>query len=686
MELVEVVLQGVRGAPGLVRWSFPAGAAVIPAGPADQLVARAAYELLAGVQDGVVAGAGLEGAKARAAVVVVGRDQRRYRLLWEIGSGRRALQVMNGGAVEVVTTTQAEIVQALTAQVGFPQSDVLREICFSFVDDLPSRRIAKDDDERSGPRARADKPLPPGFDDAAPARRDADKPLPPGFDGAAPTSRWAGRPEAELRARLDEIKRITGAQVDVSALEFELDGLQKKTFELQARRKPLSDLDANIATVDAQLQRSAGLASLPADFAERSTRLLAARADHDKLIERLDKESQTLLASVEHLSEEVSGVRRRGGARPLQAAANDPLVRWGVVGGLGAILVGVLGGMAAEGLRWVALLDIPAFGVAVWGGIKLLGGLEEGASTRLKLLRIADERKRAQDRFGIDKEQLERLLEKHQLLLEQVPELLQSWQLRQELLTRRELLVDQREPLVADVAGVDEELAGNAARIKALEDQLAAAGQGYDPATAELTREADEIERVLRGELKAAAPAAPEPAPTDAQPAATTTPATTGGVGADVPLIMIRLASDLLVRSVDDTATLLGPRTSQLLGVLTAGRFTAMVASSRGTSLTDAAGQAVPFGSVPAVDRDLAVLALRCAIVEAITPVVGRLPIVFERSLDQLPLETAPLVVKALQLIGSHTQTMCFTQRRELAAAGVVVQGQAAPPPPQAAS
>ena len=44
MEIVELILQGVRGAPGVVRWSFPAGAAVIPAGPGEQLAARAAYE------------------------------------------------------------------------------------------------------------------------------------------------------------------------------------------------------------------------------------------------------------------------------------------------------------------------------------------------------------------------------------------------------------------------------------------------------------------------------------------------------------------------------------------------------------------------------------------------------------------------------------------------------------------
>ena len=33
MELVEVVLQGVRGAAEQTRWVFPAGVSVVPAGP-----------------------------------------------------------------------------------------------------------------------------------------------------------------------------------------------------------------------------------------------------------------------------------------------------------------------------------------------------------------------------------------------------------------------------------------------------------------------------------------------------------------------------------------------------------------------------------------------------------------------------------------------------------------------------
>lgn len=674
MELVEVVLQGVRGVSGLMRWSFPAGVAVIPAGPADQLAARAAFELLAGVQGGVVAGA-IEGGQGRAAVVIVGRDQRRYRLLWELASGRRALQVMNGSALEVLTTSQAEIIQMLTAQVGFPQSDVLRELCFGFTDDLPSKRTR--DASASGPIRAADRPAPPGFDDAGAGRRDADKPLPPGFDGAGPTSRFLGRPEAELRARLTELKGRTTGQIDVEALEFELDGLHNKTFELQSRRRPLSDLDANIATMDAQLARSANLASLPDDFGDQASHLLRVRAEHDRHLERLDSESRALVESVDHLTDEVSGFRR-GGARPLAAAARDPLVRGGVVGGIAAIVIGVVGGMAMEGLRYVALLDIPAFGVAVWGGLKLLGGIEDGASARLKLARLTDERKRAQGRFGIEREQLERLLERHQLLFTQLPELVEAFGLRQELVTHKRSLVEQRPPLAASVADVDAELADAAARIKVLEEQLQAAGSGYDPEVAELAREADEIERVLRGELKpaaaAAAPAATTPSSSPPAPASDT-------VGVDMPLLMIRLASDLLVKSIDDAATLLGPRASQLLHAFTDGRLTALVASSRGTSVTRSSGEQVPFGALDGGDRDLTALALRCAIVEAVTPVVGRLPVLFERSLDHLPVEKAPLVVKAMQLMGALTQVMCFTQRRELAGAGTVIQGQAAQAP-----
>ncbi len=673
MELVEVVLQGVVGATTLTRWSFPTGVAVVPAGSAEALAVRAAYELLGSQSEGKLSGAAIEGQPSRAAVIVVGRDGRRYRLLWELGSGRRALQVMNGDTLEVVSTVQAEIAQTLTAQVGFPQADALKEIYISFIEDLPSKRLH---DALGGdgptPSGRFGKALPPGFDDGPGPSRDADKPLPPGFDGGGATSLLASRPEAELRARLQEIRTRQEGTVDVSAIEFELDGLQKKTFELQGRRKPITDLDSNIATIDQQLERSAYLQVLPEDFGERATRLSSIQAEHDADIARLDAESQVLVDSVRHLSEEVSGLTKRSGARPMQAAMADPFVKWGLVAGVASIGIAFVGGFVASGIRYLALLDIPAFGVAVYGGIKLLGGLEEGASTRMKLKRIAEERRRASERFAIDKEQLERLLAQHKMVLEQLPELITAFALRQDLLARRAAFVAERASLSGDLDAVDGELRDNAERIAQLEAALQEAGSAYDPDVAELAREADEIERVLRGELKAPAPQTPPEAPK----AEAKAPSSPGPVGVDVGLAMIRLASDLLVQSVDDTAAALGPRAGQLVAALTSQRLVGLEASSRGVSVKNADGTMTPFGQLGGEDRDLVALGLRCAIVESATRVAGRLPVIFDRSLDHISADKAPLVVKALQFMGSLTQVMCFTQRRELAAAGTIVQGQ----------
>jgi hypothetical protein len=687
MELVEVVLQGVRGAAEQTRWVFPAGVSVVPAGQAEVLVMRSAFELLTGQNDGVVTAAMIPeaAAQARVSIVVVGRDQRRYRLLWDLQSGRRALQVMNGDKLEVVSTMQAEIVQTITAQIGFPQSDVMREIYFSFVDDLPSKLVAPVG-ERPG-AAKAERPLPPGFSDVDTKQTDVSKPLPPGFGDGSAGSRFAGRPEAELRSRLAEIATLATGHVDVEALEFDIDGLQKHTFEIQAQMRPMTDLDDSIATLDGQLRRVAYLDALPDDFLERALVLEGVKVEHEREQERLEQGKARLLQSVAHLSDEVSGVRQRDGARPIQAAALDPLVRWGIIGGVGAIMIGALGGLAADGLRWVALLDIPAFGVAVFGGIKLLSGLEEGASARLKLARIAMERKRAVERYSIDKEQIANLLHKCQLVFEQLPEITQDYAVRDNLRARRATFVAERERLVLegfDRAALDDELARTTERLRAAEEQLQAAGNGYDPVQADLAREAAEIERVLRGEVgsmvqtshNSSPPPTPTPTPVMSTTAPTTAPAPPLAV--DVAWRLLRLASDLLIQPIDDVAVALAPRAGQMIHALTAGRFTKLSVAPRSVDIIDNVGSAIPFAQLSGPDRDLVALAMKLAIVESVTRSMGRLPMLFDRVFDALPIEQVPMIARAMQFMGQSTQVICFTQRRELAGAGVIMQGQVA--------
>ncbi len=699
MELVEVVLQGVKGSPQLSRWAFGNGVCVVPAGDREQLVARAAYELLAGITDGQIANAvlpGEAGAQGRAGVVVVGRDQRRYRVLWDLASGRRALQLQNGDKWDVITSTQAEILQALTATVGFPQQDALQELFFAFTDDLPSRRkdlVVAADKSGKNPKAPSStpgfsssgKPLPPGFGDAPPSRSEG-KPLPPGFGDAEkrPRSRWSGQPESMLRARLAEINEATAAADAVTNIEFEVDGLQKRMFEMESRLKPLVELNRQVTGLDEQLQRYAYLDPLPADFLEQSHSASMAETDREADLRRLASERERVIEAAGHLSDEVSGIQRRGGPRPMQAAMQDPLVKFGIAGGVAAIVLAVVGGFMNDGLRWLALLDIPAFGAAVFGGIRLLNGLEEGASIRLKLARLDAEKKVIEGRFAIDKEQIVRLLQRAQLKREQLPEVEEHWVKREELRQRRGGVVEQRDQAQqsGDLLTVQAEQSQVQARIRELEDKLQTSARDYGPASSELLREKDEIEDVLRGggDEEQPKPSLDDLLGPSSSFLSSSSSAASGSASSEAPLAydvgqrIVRLASDVLLANLDDTMARLGPRASQMAQALTDRRFTEVRFGGKAEVLVfePASSLEKPFGGLSPEDRDLIALALRLATVEAFAK-KERMPVVFDRVFDLFPVEKSALFVRVLQFLGQSTQVVCLTARREMATAGPVV-------------
>jgi uncharacterized protein YhaN len=86
--------------------------------------------------------------------------------------------------------------------------------------------------------------------------------------------------------------------------------------------------------------------------------------------------------------------------------------------------------------------------------------------------------------------------------------------------------------------------------------------------------------------------------------------------------------------------------------------------------------EALPFGRLPAADRDLGIVALRLAVLEAVAR-KERMPLVVDRFLDHLLVEHMPLLVRALQFIGQSTQVICLTTRRELAGVGPLVTASA---------
>ncbi|HEY4221721.1 MAG TPA: hypothetical protein VGO62_10265, partial [Myxococcota bacterium] len=438
MELVEIVVQGLKGAPEAVRVPFAAGVTALPATVREKLYVRLVLDLLypKGSEPTLAdLDGGGDGKETRIGIIVVGRDQQKYRLLQDVHSGRRALQRMTGDKFEPITGAQNEIAQAVTATLGFPTEDVLRELVFCLREDLPSQHKAKSSPRSSSssgphakaPSAKAEKPLPPGFsDEGDPVVDRAAKPLPPGFsDEGAPVVERGGKSDQQLRDRLAEVEELLRASDGVKDLEFELDGLQKKMFEIEAKLKPLATLKRSVEQAEAQLSRFHSVKEVPPDLPVKAERLQKSRAEHEVAVVRFEGEREKLVES--------SGtVNREGRQAPFEVAQKDPLVRYGAAAGAGAIALGLIGFVAYPPMQWVAFLDIPAFGVALFGGIRVLSSLEHGAGVGKRIERLDRERKKADDKLAKEEVVVKQALDAAGFAIEQLADVEEQVKARDE--------------------------------------------------------------------------------------------------------------------------------------------------------------------------------------------------------------------------------------------------------------
>ena len=665
MELIEIVVQGLQGARELVRAPFAPGVTVFHAGPRERLFVRLVLDLLypKGTEPTLD---DIDDPESQSRVgVVVGRDGQRYRLLIDVKTGRRALQKYVDDKAEAVTSAANEIAQAVTATIGFPQEDVLRELMFASREDLPSQR------SKSGASLPTGK-SPTGKEASA---SKAEKPLPPGFsDEGAPVQAAArsGRSDEQIRRRIAELDEMLQSQGNVKDLEFELDGLQKKVFEIEARMRPLVTLKRSVQQAEDQMKRYAALEAVPTDLIEKGERLRKLRVDHDRDTTRLEDDKRKLLESARTLD-------KRGRQNPMEVAQRDPLVKYGVAAGVAAISVGLVGAVSSDSLRWVALLDIPALGVAVFGGIRVLSSLEEGERIKRRVGRLDVEKKRLEDRFKIDEEQVQGLLDKHGFKLEELDDVQAQLRARDEA----RLVLEKTRTALADAQGGDtasleQEQAEATARVRALEEKLSAAGAGFSN-TGDIHAEKEELESLLAGgipertahfaEASAARVADPEAMTENLVINTAERAAYSGGeraIADDLAKRLLELTADVLLVPVEEVGTQVQARAAQILGALSDNRLRQLRFGGRGeTSVVDAADDNIPFGALPAFDRDLVWLALKIALIEIVVK-RGRLPVIFDRSLDFLADAKGPMLQKMLQFLAASTQVVSISEKPAL--------------------
>ncbi|OGQ24373.1 MAG: hypothetical protein A2138_27485 [Deltaproteobacteria bacterium RBG_16_71_12] len=658
MDLLELYVQGLKGATEPARLAFTQPVTMVAAGVREQLYVRIMLDLLypKGTEPTLI-DLDEAGQQSRVGLTVRGRDGTIFRLLQDVHTGRRALQRGVDGKAEPISNAAAEIAQAVTAQIGFPQEDILRELFFAVADDLPSRRArapsAAPAKATTSATGKAERPLPPGFGGAVggPGAAAA-KPLPPGFsDEGAPVA--DPHDDAAMRRRLAEIDAALGAAQGVRDLEFEIDGLQKRLFDLDAKIKPLLTLRRSAQQAEEQGKRFADLDGVPGDLVEQGERLRRIRADHDRDLERMAGERDQLLESSKTLD-------RRGRQNPVAVAQKDRFVQAGVGVGVGAIVLGVVGALAFPPLRWLALLDIPAFGVALYGGLRVLGDLEGGASVARRLERLDAEKKRLEERFRIDEQHLTAMLKQHGYTLEQLPDLAERLTASDEA---RRLMEQTRGALAeaekaGDVSTLEAQQHEAQTRLRSLEEQLQ--GQGGFGGPGDLEREKAEIEAAL------AAAAAPDQGGTpDPMPSAVETASSRGLQPApDLGRRLLELARDVFLAPIEEIATSYAPRASQMLATLTDGRYREVrFLHNLKTHLVDgASGEELPFGFLPAADRDIAWLSIKLALIEGALK-RARVPVVFDRSLDGLPDAKGPLLARMLAFLAGGTQVVCITAK-----------------------
>ncbi|HYQ80773.1 MAG TPA: hypothetical protein VEP68_04690, partial [Anaeromyxobacteraceae bacterium] len=349
MLLLEIAAQGVRGlAPAGGRLSLKAGYNVVAA---DGPVLRRLVEALLhpGPADAEAiprAAAAPGGGMPRAGLTLVGDDGITYRLLRDFG-GACQLHRFDPArrAFALVAQDLPGIGAYLAGAPGAPSPERLRALSLAAAD-LPSRQPA------AGLRGAAV---------AAPARR----PVSP---------EEAERRRAALRAELEKAKASEQVQSRLDEMQNRLFQLEEVLKGGEKARQGLATSEAALADLDQAAQKLDGVA----DLDQKLAAFEKAAARRDDSLARLQEERAA--------SEEA--------AREPAPFWMDPQFLAGAAVGLVAAGVGVAGASTGQnGLRYLALLDVPAFGVAAWAALRWVGAREAFEQTGRRR-RLAGERER----------------------------------------------------------------------------------------------------------------------------------------------------------------------------------------------------------------------------------------------------------------------------------------------------
>ncbi len=591
MVLLEVAAQHVRGCSPAVRAALPRGYVAVQPPGALHLGGLLAALLYPDGRGGDVAFAAPgAGAQARVALTFVGGDGQTYRLVRQLG-GAGGLQRLDGStrAFVEVTRDAQQMGQYLRSQAKLPQRTAFEGLFVLSPEQLPSRNPA------SGERA------PQARTEAAGRQRPAsERPGP----GPGPVD------VAEVTARIGRLEQELEAATRIDTLQFRQDGLAGETFALEERLKGVEGLRAALeeAVASHRAAPTAQSLGLPPDIEERIARFPGQLQKREEALARLEAE------------------REEGLAQPVQAVApfwKDARFVAGCVVGTACLGVGLLGEGA---LRYLALLDVPAFGVAALVALKWVDDLREAQQGgRREQMRSARERK-VREAFEAEARPVKEAVAR--LGVEGPKDVL-------ELLAQRAQRAARVEALQAELAAAEadggyreakQKLQAVRREVEAISEQLQALAGGYVRDPREIERE---LQRARESLQQPGAALAGEEVPGPGPAVVEGGEGEAGAALEDPAPRVLALAADAAYVDVAEVAAAVKGRAGQYLTALSDRRWTGVELDGLGRARLLGPAGPVPAGEVGGADADLLYVALRLTLVEWLAQRV-RVPLVIE--------------------------------------------------------
>jgi hypothetical protein len=612
----------------------------------------------------------------------------KYRLVKDLASGSIALTRMDPSTQRFVTVTASasEILQYLTSQLRLPQRDILESVYIARDSALPSNM----------PRASA-APAPPAHGAApmsspgGPQRRLPPSPhFPPGGGGVAGATSFPGYrgmdpgeeilpddPE-EIKKQIETLERDLSAVKETDDLQFKLDGLQSEIFEIDQRLKGVKDAAVRVEQLEVGLKEFEKLTELPENF--------------EKKVRDFAQSKEKLQRDLKRLDDEQGKWEKRARMSTPEPLRRNRLFLLGLLLGVVALGAGVAGFFFYEPLRYVALLDILAFGMATVVAVRHIDQLSslERSSRRLGLM--GERREKLQRQFELETSMVRKTM--MDLAVENPGQIIEQYnksnKLKAEINAARKLLEDQQKD--SSLTEAKEKRQRLQEKIDEIESRLVGAG-GMMMNPSEMERKI----QVLRGKLQRIETGEPaEPAgdfgqaggyigapeegdpydlgvgapPGAAYPASPPGQLPTYGEvdlssqPADPCQSMVKAAEDLFLTGRDRLEQTLGPRASQYIAALTNQAHPQLIFGPGGViqCMDAGSGGVVDFSRLPAAVQDLVYLGLKLTIIELYSrqqPV----PMLLDDPFKRISPDKHDLLGRMLADLGKLTQVILFTSQ-----------------------